>query len=340
MKTCTGAPTWHAALDFFFREYLPAHRAVSPHTQASYATALRLLLAHLRGRASGPHELTVAQVLSFLEGLERERGNASASRNLRLAALRSFWKAMTLWDPGHRDRYEHLASVPCKRAQARSPDFLEREEVRRLFQQAEARSSRGFRDQTILRYLYNTGSRVSEVANAHVAWLSLGDQPQVRILGKRGKWRVCPLWETTAAMLRVYLATERQAPRTGWEERLFLTRRGRGFTRGGLWKLLHGYFGRLVAAMPSVAHKRLSPHSLRHTTAIHLLQAGVEIHVIKAWLGHADVSTTSRYLDLDLDRKRDALERFRKLDVERMASGGAGAAAPLPEALVRWLETL
>ena len=333
-------PEWGEAVVWFLTEYAPRHRGLSPRTQDTYATSLRLFHDHLGADRPGPHEVTAVQVLAFLDALERVRGNRPATRNLRLAALKSFWKGMALWDPAHRGAYERLQDVPSKRASRRSPDYLERDEVRGLFDLPAAKTSAGFRDLTLLRYAYNTGLRISELTGARVDWLSLGEPPEVRIRGKGGKLRTCPLLATTAEMLRIYLRQERGRARPGSEECLFLTRLGRGFTRAGLWKLLHGYFERAAKAIPSLAHKQLSPHSLRHTVACHLLRAGVDITVIKGWLGHASVSTTSRYLDLDLDKKREALARFLKLDVDRLVGSTGAAMAPLTAKLVDWLEHL
>lgn len=340
MTPNTDTPRWRDALAFFLQTYLPRHRGASPRTLESYATALRLLLDRIETDRRGPHDLQVPEVLAFLERLETDRANTPASRNLRLAALKSFWGAMRLWDPAHDAHYQHLLRVPFKRHAHRTPDYLDIDEVKRLFQSVDATTRAGFRDLTILRYFYNTGSRISEVAEARTAWLSLVERPEVTIRGKGGKCRVCPLWSTTAEMLRIYLRRERQRPRPGYEDFLFITRLGTAFTRVGLWKLLHGCFQRTADVMPSLRAKRLSPHSLRHTTAVHLLRAGVEINVIKGWLGHADVSTTSRYLDLDLDKKREALERFLKLDIDRLVGGSPTAQAPLPANIVSWLERL
>lgn len=335
-----AAEPWRDALVWFLGEYAPRHRGLSPRTQEAYATALRLLHEHLGAARPLPHEVTAPQVLTFLDALERERGNRPASRNLRLAALRSFWKAMALLDPAHREAYERLREVPFKRDARRSPDYLEPDELKMLFDLPAPRTRAGFRDLTILRYAYNTGSRISELAGVRVDCLSLGERPEVRIRGKGGNIRVCPLLATTAELLKLYLRQERGKARPGSEEILFLTRLGRGFTRPGLWKLLHGYFERGKKTIPSLAHKRLCPHSLRHTVACHLLRAGVDVTVIKGWLGHANVTTTSRYLDLDLDQKREALERFLKLDVDRLVGRPGAATSPLPAKLVAWLERL
>jgi site-specific recombinase XerD len=339
MKTCTGAPSWREAIRFFLQEYLPRHRGLSPRTQESYATALSLLLREVDAERRLPHTLSVLEVLRFLEHLESQRKNCPASRNLRLAALKSFWKAMVLWNPAHRVAYEVLLRIPQKRAHHRTPDYLERDELAALFACVDPRSHRGFRDLTLLRYLYNTGSRISELADARVEWLCLTGSPHVTIRGKGGKCRICPLLATTVELLRVYLRQERPRPGKGYEEFLFLTRSGTRFTRGGMWKLIRGYLDRAAEAQPSLRHKRLTPHSLRHTTAVFLLRAGVEINVIRAWLGHANVATTSHYLDLDLDKKREALERFGRLDLPRLPGADAEAQA-LPATVLRLLERL
>ncbi len=339
MKLHDGTPTWREALSFFLAEYLPRHRGLAALTLESYATTLRLLLDRLGPRVTHPNDLDVATVFSFLDFLERERGNGVASRNQRLAAMKSFWKAMALWNPTHRDRYEHLLTIPFKRTTSRAPDYLEPAELAALLKVPDPGTHLGFRDMTILRYMYNTGSRISEVAQARIDWLSLGATPEVRIRGKGGKSRICPLWATTAEMLRVYLRSERVSPDKGYEEFLFTTRLGTRFRRAGLWKLIRGHIQEAARTTPSLGQKHLTPHSLRHTTAVHLLRAGVEINVIKAWLGHADVSTTSIYLDLDMDKKREALERFLKLDIDRL-TGSNGSHRPLPAHIVSWLERI
>lgn len=339
MTASDSAPTWRTALEYFLGEYLPRHRGLAERTRQSYATALRLLVEAAGAQRPLPHQLDAGTLLGFLSGLERERGNAPATRNLRLAAVRSFARAMALRDPDHREEYERLLHVPTKRAHRDAPDWLEIEDLARVFAQVDPRTPSGFRDLTLLRYAYNTGSRVSELCSVRVEGLALGDPPGVTIRGKGGRVRYCPLWATTAEMLRVYLRTERERPRPGHEEYLFLTRRRGRFGRSGMWKLVRQYLDAAARERPSLANKRLVPHSLRHTTAVHLLQAGVEPNVIKAWLGHADVATTSQYLDLDLDRKRDALERFGHLD--RLGLLGTGASVtPLPANLVEWLEKL
>jgi site-specific recombinase XerD len=340
MKFSDDTPTWRDALGFFLGRYLPRHRGFSPETIASYATSLRFLVDEVKARCDYPYRLSVTEVLKFLDGLERRRGNQPQSRNVRLAALKCFWKAMLLRDPANRDRYEQLLAVPFKRAPKQSPDYLEPAELSRLFRSADPSTAKGFRDLAILRYFYNTGSRISEVAKAKLGWFSWEGEAEVLIRGKGGKCRKCPLWSSTAEMLKVYVRQERTAPRKGFEDFLFITRLGTAFDRKSLWKLVKGYLAKTAGDVPSLRHKRLTAHSLRHTTAVHLLRAGVDINVIKSWLGHADVETTSGYLDLDLDKKREALEQFLKLDLERLATDPAQVATPLPKNISSWLERL
>lgn len=339
MKTVPEAPLWREPMRFFFGEYVTRHRGLKPNTIASYQTAFQLLLDAAEIRNRPPEALDPLTVLSFLAGLESERGNSASTRNQRLAALKCFWQAMQAFDPERREAYARLLAVPSKRAARLSPDYLEPDEMRRLLERVDAASGRGFRDQLLVRYAYQSGARITEIAQTRTSWLRLERRPHVEIRGKGGKVRVVPLLDGTAGMISAYLRNERPSPRPGYEDFLFLSRLGRGFTRQGLWKTFRGHFVGLAAEMASVRVKRLAPHSLRHTTAVFLLRAGVEMNVIKAWLGHADVSTTSGYLDLDMDMKRDALERFARLDVGGVTLPSAGATT-LPEDVVAWLERL
>jgi site-specific recombinase XerD len=334
---------WKESISFFLGRYLTAHRGLSPETQASSATALRFWTGWLRKRGRPlppPAAVTVRDVLDFLGWLEEARGNSVQTRNLRWAALQSFWTAMKVFEPDHADSFERLLETPRKRSVRGSPDYLELRELKHLLGLCDVRSSAGFHHFTLFRYAYNTGSRISEIAQARCEWLRLAAPHEVTIRGKGGKWRVCPLWESTAQLLKVYLEKERPKPRPGYEEFLFISRLGKPWTRKGLWKLMKGYFRKARSTMASLAHKDLSPHSLRHTCAVHLLRAGVDLTVIKAWLGHSDVATTARYIDLDLDKKREALGKFESLDVERLVGTEGNERLVLPAATLDWLEGL
>jgi site-specific recombinase XerD len=339
MKSVLEAPLWRNALRFFFGQYLTCHRGLKPNTIASYKTAFQFLLDVPSIRNAPPAALDPLVVLRFLGELETARGNAAATRNQRLAALKCFWQAMQAFDPDGREAYARLLAVPAKRAPRNSPDYLEPEELRRLLEGMDTGSSRGFRDQLLVRFAYQTGARVTEIAQTRTNWLRLDGRPYVEIRGKGGKVRVVPLLDGTAAMIAAWLRHERPRPRPGYEDFLFLSRMGKGFTRQGLWKVFHGHFVGLARELASVRAKRLAAHSLRHTTAVLLLRAGVEMNVIKAWLGHADVSTTFGYLDLDMDMKRDALQRFARLDMGGAMPPPAGGTS-LPEDVVAWLERL
>jgi integrase/recombinase XerD len=247
---------------------------------------------------------------------------------------------MKIFEPDHAEAYDRLLETPRKRSARASPDYFELRELKHLFGLFDVRGSMGFQHFTLFRYAYNTGSRISEIAHARREWLRLSEPHEVMIRGKGGKWRVCPLWQSTAQLLKVYIDRERPRPRHGYEEFLFISRLGKPWSRKGLWKLMRQYFDRARSTLNSLTHKDLSPHSMRHTCAVHLLQAGVDLTVIKAWLGHSDVATTARYIDLDLDKKREALEKFLKLDVERMVGTDPKDRLILPAATLNWLEGL
>lgn len=164
----------------------------------------------------------------------------------------------------------------------------------------------GQRDYTLLLFLYNTGARVQEVADTRVSWLTLVPPYKVELLGKGRKWRTCPLWESTVQQLRQLV--EERGLKPGEDGHLFVNRFGRPFSRSGIAELIERYTAKASATTASLQGQRVTPHTFRHTTAMHLLQSGVEVNVIRSWLGHASIATTSRYIEIDLAMKRKALE--------------------------------
>ena len=158
--------------------------------------------------------------------------------------------------------------------------------------------------------MYNTGARADEVAHTKISSLSLEGNLQVRIWGKGDKERICPLWPSTARLLKTYVGKYRRTPQKGSEDYLFINQRGQSLTRFGVWDIVKKYLQAAAKKNKRLEEKHLSAHSLRHTTAVHLLESGVELNLIKAWLGHASISTTSRYLDVDLKKKREVLTKF------------------------------
>lgn len=301
----------------FFFTYLQEQRGVSRHTIRSYRDSFKLLLLFLRSKHGPDHiplveDLTIKTIESFLKYLEdptRGRGNSAHTRNQRLAALQSFFA----WLAPHYPVYERLAAkvtrFPVKRTDSKVMPFLNREELQALLRQPKTHTSDGMRNLAILIFLYNTGARASEVAEARLSWFNFPNRT-VKIIGKRRKERITPLWPSTVRLLKLYAEHHRHQPRGGYDDYFFINRCGRAYNRFGIRKLVKRHLQTAAKVCPSLASKNLSTHSLRHTTAVHLLESRVEPHVIKSWLGHASVKSTDPYLDMDLTHKRQILEKF------------------------------
>jgi site-specific recombinase XerD len=246
-------------------------------------------------------------VLAFLQHLERDRGNAPATRNCRLAAIHSFVEHLLRHDISRAEQYRRVLAIPMKRAHLRPPAYFEPHEMRTLIAQPPTDTARGLRDLTLLLFLYNTGARVSEALSVKTGDLHLCRPLQVRLHGKGGKDRICPLWPETAQALAALLRRS-----SGDAPNVFRNARGGPLTRDGVAHILTKYLKAAAQGTPSLSRRRLTPHMLRHSCAMALLQSGVELTVIRDYLGHASVATTGRYLTSNLDMKRRALESFWK----------------------------
>ena len=301
------------ALRHFFTEHLPGVRGSSPHTVRSYRDGLVLLLCFLAKRKGRPvvgldlGDLDPDGVLAFLDHLERDRGNCTATRNIRLAAVHAFARYVATQHPASIEACQRLLAVPFKRARLRIVDYLETEEFRAMLDATARRPADGRRDYALLVTLFNTGARVQELLDLRPRDLQLEHPSQVRLRGKGRKERLCPLWPQTAEVLRTLLVEVKLDDLS--TERLFRNRRGEPLTRFGVRYLLRKYARRAQAVAPGLGRKRVHPHTLRHSTAVHLLQAGVDLVSISHWLGHASVETTNRYAVVDLDTKRAAIAR-------------------------------
>jgi site-specific recombinase XerD len=297
-------------LEDFFLNYLPKIRGVSPHTLHAYRDALRLFLSHVaqrRGcaidRLSVEH-LQVTHVLTFLDELERQRSNSIRTRNCRLIALRCFFKHALRHDPGHSEQYARILALAAKKAPHPICVYLEPEEMKMLLSQPDQQTALGLRDYALLLFLYNTGARVSEALGVRLQDLNLGPPRQARLRGKGQKERICPLWAQTTATLKRLIPSEAPA-----NAPLFLNQRGQPLTRHGVLRLLRKYSMR-VGRSQTFPHRSVHPHLLRHSCAVALLQAGVDLTVIRDYLGHASIATTNRYVSTNLKMKRDALTAF------------------------------
>lgn len=299
-------------VESFFRDHLQRMCGASPHTIRAYRDALRLLFNFIAERRKCNvsdlrlEHLRVDAVSAFLAHLESQRANSAASRNYRLTAIRTFFRHLVRNDLAHASQYQQVLALPSKRTRTRPASYLEASEVSLILKQPDRRTERGLRDHALLLFLFNTGARVSEALGVRLADLSLTHPKQVRLHGKGSKDRLCPLWRETVEALR-QLPTVREA-HAG--DIIFRGSRGNELTRDGVAYILRKYTRLAAREAPALLRKKVTPHVLRHGCAVALLQAGVDVTVIRDYLGHASVATTSRYITTNLQMKREALERF------------------------------
>lgn len=294
-------------LHSFFVDHLIAVKGLRPASVRSYRDTVRLFLlfvAASNGRKLtrlGLGDLTFEQVVAFLEYLEQERGNHIRTRNQRLAALHVLFEYVATRAPEMLNVCQRVLAIPMKRAAPAPTSFLESDEMEELLRHLPRHGPLALRDRTLLLFLYNTGARVQEVADLRVGDLDLSEHPRVRLHGKGDKWRTCPLWDQTAELLRALIASfdpplRAQSP--------VFSANGRPLTRYGIYKIVRRHASRFDD--PS-SQRRISPHVFRHTCAVHLLESGVEVNVIRGWLGHADLTTTNRYAQINTKAKEAAL---------------------------------
>ena len=296
-------------LQRFFASKLLEQQAVSPRTVAAYRDAFRLLLGYAEQTlGKKPAKLTLEEfnadlILGFLSNLESERHNAVRSRNARLAAIRSFAHFASLQCPAALAQIQQILAIPMKRFDKPLLGFLTREETMALLGTTQETTWCGHRDLVLLRMLYNTGARVSELINVCVQDLELDVCPSVRLQGKGRKQRTVPLWSETAREVRNWIKYAKLDPK----QALTPNRWGKPMTRTNVAERLAVAVDRAATCCPSLVGRKISPHTMRHTTAMHLLQSGVDITVIALWLGHESPATTHGYVEADLTMKERAL---------------------------------
>jgi site-specific recombinase XerD len=296
----------------FFCDRLMGQQNLSPHTVAAYRDTFRLLLAFLRQHRRcaldqlSIDDLDAATVLVFLDDLEKTRGNAVRTRNARLAAIRAFVGYASARDPTALSLAQRVLAIPQKRFDRPLLGHLTRTEIEAVLAAPDPTDWSGRRDRALFTLMYNTGVRVSEAINLCRCDLRPAPCVSVRIHGKGRKDRVVPLWKTTAKLLADWLTelgSDEQTP-------LFPNRFGNRLSRSGVEDRLHHAVVVAQGRCPSLAGKSVSPHTLRHTTAMHLLQAGVDVTVIALWLGHESPETTHQYVEADVEMKRRVLDRL------------------------------
>ena len=299
-------------LQAFFIDYLCQQRRMSPQTITSCRDTLRLLLSFVRDQTGvEPSALRLVDVdapvvLRFLTYLEQERGNSVRSRNIRLSAIRSFFRLVALRDPESIGIATRVLAIPIKREDQKLIAYLTRTEMQALLATPDTSTWTGRRDYALLLTLYNSGARVSEVLALKRGQVCFGASTFLQLTGKGRKERTVPLWAHTAQALK------------GWFEELgegagsiaFPNARGKALSREGVDYLLKQAIQRATPVCPSLATKNITPHVVRHSTAMHLLQAGVDIATIALWLGHESIETTHVYLQADLAMQEKALEKL------------------------------
>lgn len=308
-----------ALLQRFFAERLIQQQNASPRTVASYRDSFRLLLTYAeRERRKPPAKLTLGDfdatlILDFLAHLETERHNTVRSRNARLAAVRSFAQYVALQFPPALQLAQQILAIPMKRFERPMLGFLSRDEVQALLAAPDAGTWCGRRDRVMFALLYNTGARVSEMIGIRVADVTLAATSSVRLHGKGRKQRTVPLWKETATEIRHWL----QYANLRADQSIVPNRSGLPMTRTNVADRLTLAITAATTQCPQLAGRPISPHSIRHTTAMHLLQSGVDITVIALWLGHESPVTTHGYVEADLTMKERALATIAPPDTKR-----------------------
>jgi integrase/recombinase XerD len=327
----------------FFLDYLTVQKGLRPASVRSYRDTLRLFLqfaasdTHRKVTRLALQDLTFERVKAFLQYLEGYRKNHIRTRNQRLAALHTFFEYVARKVPEMLSVSEQVAAIPMKRVHSPETTFLEREEIASLLAQLPTEGRSALRERALFMFLYNTGARVQEVADVRIGDLDLDGFPRVRLHGKGDKWRTCPLWTETANLLKTLLQQRPVTDTSGGA--VFLSQNGTPLTRFGIYKIVRRHTDGLWQRRKGTNPRHLSPHIFRHTAAVHLLESGVEVNVIRNWLGHVSLETTNRYAEITTRMKEEALRACEPTDI----SSPGYPRKPVwrdDETLLTWLDSL
>lgn len=324
----------------FFTEYLATNRGLSPNTIMAYRDAIKMFLIFVAEQQKTPvakltpEGLTARLTMDFLKQLEDVRRNSIITRNLRLAALRTFFLYLSAEYPMRAGEYQKIIAIPLKRAVRPMMGYLEVGEMKAVLEGIDRSTLLGERDYVLLNLLYNTGARVQEICDLQIDSIRLESPAIVTLLGKGKKVRQVPLWEETKLLVQDYL--KRRNLSSNSKSPLFLNSNGESIGRFGVRHIIKKRVEAAKNRCPSLTKKKIGPHTFRHTTAMHLLQSGVELSVIRSWLGHVSLSTTHAYVEIDLEMKRKALASCRAIGkVNRLDH-----VLHKNRDVIRWLETL
>lgn len=307
MKSSSLATLLHA----FFHEWMGSQRNLSRHTVCSYRDSWKLFLRFTSKRHRRAitklslTDLQAGEVLAFLEYLEKERKVSIGTRNCRLAAIHSFFTFVAHREPLAIAQCAEIARIPVKKTSRPAMCYLDAEEITAILREPDRSSLEGQRDHALLAFLYNTGARIQEALDVCPRAIRFDSPAQVELLGKGRKSRICPLWPETVAILEALL---RRQPRAD-DEPIFVNRYGQPLGAAGVRFKLKQYVQAAAQHVPSLATKRVTPHTWRHSVGVQLVAAGVDVTVIRNWLGHARLDTTNHYARANLETKRKALEQ-------------------------------
>ncbi len=321
----------------FLQDYSTLQKGFSRHTILSYRDTIKLFLTFSAADKKKSvtdlalSDLGPSMVICFLDHLEKERGNSRQTRNIRLACLHSLFRYLASHDPLIFDHCQRILGIPFKRTQISTVEYLELEEVKAIFAPVDRSTLDGCRDYTLLFFMYETGARVQEVISLPVRALQLERPFQARFFGKGGKDRLVPLWPETVSLLRSLLKQRGVDPKA--DVPVFVNHRGERLTRHGVRYLLTKYVRIAARGCSSLERKNVHPHTIRHSCAMAMLQSGVDINTIRAWLGHTSLETTNRYAEINLEMKRKVLDKH--LQISKIKRPWK-----LNEQLIQWLESL
>lgn len=306
-------------LNTFLSEHLPRERRASPHTCDTYAYAFQLLVCFLARRLGTQpclleiEQLNAPNILEFLQYLETQRNNAPKTRNARLAAIKAFFRFLEYRLVSCLDQARSIHAIPMKKSDDKLIDYLTRAEIQALLDAPSTTSKSGLRDRAMLHLAFAAGLRVSELIGLRLQDLVLSPQPMVHVLGKGRRERSLPLWKETATVLRAWLAVRGD----GTAPEFFVSARGGRLTRSGFEYILAKHVKTATVNTPALTKKRISPHVLRHSCAMHMLLATRDVRKVSLWLGHASLQSTEAYLRADPTEKLEALAAVMPPSVKR-----------------------
>ncbi len=321
----------------FFSHYLPVQKGLAANTIMAYRDAIKLLLGYASDTLKknveelGVEDLHESLVLDLLDHVEKTRGCSPRTRNARLAAIRALFGFIARQEPSLLPHSQTIHTIPLKHTDHKTVDYLEEKEMQALLNAVNLDSRTGVRDKALLLLLYNTGARVSEIVALKGPDLRLDGAAHVKLLGKGQKVRSCPLWPETVQALHDY--RQRRTPKDLAAQQFFLNANGSPVTRFGVRYIIGQYATAAKSQCPSMAPKTVNPHTIRHTTAMHLLRAGNDVNMISYWLGHAHINTTHIYIEIDMEMKRRMLQK----------AGPPAVKKPLPwqkPDILQWLNAL